>query len=139
MGTIRRYNRKVVTVPAERAEAGEEGAADHVGDPQRHHGLRQQGGDKEDRAHQGKHVGQGDVVQKDFQQAVEDGVIGDVVGVETQLDQDLGDREVVGRRIENAIQRTHSSAPPGFISSPRHLRETAGFAAIGVAPKGGLS
>ena len=115
---------------AERAEAGEESAADHVRDPQRHHGLRHQGGDKEDRAHQGKHVGQGDIVQKDFQQPVEDGVVGDVVGVETQLNQDLGERQVVGCRVEDAIQRTHSSAPPGFISSPRHLRETAGFAAI---------
>ena len=50
-------------VAGERAEGGEEGAADHVRDAQRHHGLRQQGGDKEDGADQGKHVGQRDVGQ----------------------------------------------------------------------------
>ena len=105
MGTIRRYSRKVVMVPAERAEDGEEGAADHVRDPQRHHGLRQQGGDKEDGADQRKHVGQGDVVQQDFQQAVEYRVVGDVVGVETQLDQDLRDPEIVRRGVENAVER----------------------------------
>ena len=90
---------------AERAEDGEEDATDHVRDPQRHHGLGQQGGDEEDRADQGKHVGERDVVQEDFQQAVEDGVPGDVVGVEPHLDQDLCDPEVVGRRIEDAVQR----------------------------------
>ena len=68
MGSIRRYKRKVVTSSGERAEAGEEGAADHVRDAQRHHGLRQQGGDKEDGANQGEHVGKRDVGQHNFQQ-----------------------------------------------------------------------
>ena len=103
---------------AERAEAGEEGAADHVRDPQRHHGLRQQGGDKEDGADQGEHVGQRDVVQKDFQQAVEDGVIGDVVGVETQLNQDLRDPEIVRRRVENAVQRGGQVCTDKFSPDP---------------------
>jgi len=35
---------------------------------------------------------------------VEDRVPGDVAGVETQLDQDLGDPEIIGCRIQDAIQ-----------------------------------
>ncbi len=87
----------------ERAEGGEESATDHVRDPQWHHGLRQQGGDKEDGADQGKHVGQRDVVQQNFQEAIEDRVIGDVVGVETHLNQDLCDPEVVRCCVQNAV------------------------------------
>jgi hypothetical protein len=52
---------------------------------------------------QGEHVGKVDVVQKDFEKAVEDGVIGDVIGVENHLNQDLCCPEVVGCCVENAI------------------------------------
>ncbi len=103
MGIIRRYRRKVVTAPVSAPSDGEESAPDHVRDPQRHHRLRQQGGDKEDRADQGKHVGEVDVVQEDFEQAVEDCVIGDVPQVEAHLNQNLCDPEVVGCCVENAV------------------------------------
>ena len=43
--------------------------------------------------------------QHNFQKAVEYRVVGDVVGIEAQLDQNLCDPEVVRRRVENAIQR----------------------------------
>jgi hypothetical protein len=104
---------------AQRTENGEERAADHVRNPQRHHCLRQQSGDKEDRAGQSKHVGQGDVVHKDFEQAVEDSIPGDIVGVETHLDQDFGNPEVVGRRIENAIQHAGRVCPNEHSVSPK--------------------
>ena len=133
MGTIRRYKQKGRDGSGERAESGEESATDHVGDPQRHHRLRQQGGDKEDRAHQGKHVGQGDIVQKDFQQPVEDGVIGDVVGVEAKLDQDLRDPEIVGRGIENAIQRLSQVCTVKLHHFPRRQ------IALGIQPKWNVS
>jgi hypothetical protein len=42
-----------------------------VRDAERHHRLRQQGGDKEDGANQGEHVGQIDVGQHIFQKAAE--------------------------------------------------------------------
>ena len=71
MGTIRRYNRKVVTAPVSAPKRREECATDHVSDTQRHHGLHQQGSDKEDDANDGKHVGEGDVGQHNFQQPIE--------------------------------------------------------------------
>jgi len=98
-----------------RTEYGEECATDHVRDPQRHHRVRQQCGDKEDRADQGEHIGKRDVVQKDFQQAVEDGVPGHVVRIETHLNQNLREPEVVGCCIENAVQHD------GHICAEDHL------------------
>jgi hypothetical protein len=102
-GNHQQIQEKSRDVSGECAEAGEECAADHVRDPQRHHGLRQERGDEENRADQGKHVGKVDVVQEDLEKAVEDCVIRDVVGIEAHLDQDLCDPEIVRRRIENAI------------------------------------
>ena len=101
--------------PGERTEDGEECATDHVRDPQRHHRVRQQCGDKEDRTDQGEHIGKRDVVQKDFQQAVEDGVPGHVVRIETHLNQNLREPEVVGCCIENAVQHD------GHICAEDHL------------------
>jgi hypothetical protein len=40
---------------------------------------------------------------KILQQAIEQRVVGDVVGVEAQLDQDLCDPEIVRGRVENSI------------------------------------
>ena len=79
------------------------------------HGLRQQGGDKEDRADQGEHVGQRDIVEKNLQQAIEQRVVGDVVGVEAQLDQDFRYPEIIRGRVENSIKYCHWSAPLHFI------------------------
>jgi hypothetical protein len=88
----------------ERTENGEEGAADHVGDTQRHHRPHQQGGDEEARADRSEQIGECNVVDKDLQQPVEDRVVGDVVGIETHLDQDLCDPEVIRGRFENAVK-----------------------------------
>ena len=66
--------------------------------------MGQQRGDKEDRANQGKRVRQRDVGQQDFHQAIEQGVVSDVVGIETQLNQYLCEAEIVRRLVENAIQ-----------------------------------
>jgi hypothetical protein len=45
-----------------------------------------------------------DVGEQNLQQPVEDRVVGDVVGVEAELNQDFCHTEVVGRRVENPIQ-----------------------------------
>ena len=102
-GKQQEIQKKGLDVSGERAKADEECTADHIGDAQRHHCLRQQGRDKEHRADQGKHVGQGDVGQHNFQQAIEQCVGRNVVGVEAQLHQDLCDPEVVRRRVQNAV------------------------------------
>ena len=120
-----------MTSSGERAEAGEKCAADHVRDPQRHHGLRQQGGDKEDGADQREHVGERDVGEKDFQKAIEDRVVGDVVGIETELNQDLGDPQIVGRRVENAVQdRRHVCTEYHWIPRAK-LPVIAGYPGLG--------
>jgi hypothetical protein len=45
-----------------------------------------------------------DVGQPDFQQPVEQCLVGDVVGIKAHLYQNLCDPEIVGRGIENAVQ-----------------------------------
>jgi hypothetical protein len=67
------------------------------------HRLRQQSGDKEDCANQGKHVGKRDGGQHKFQKPAEYCVIRDVIGVEARSNQSHCDPEVVGCCVENAI------------------------------------
>src|ERR1700750_1854924 len=52
-GNHQEIKKKGSDASGERTEDGEECAPDHVRDPQRHHRVRQQRGDKEDRADQG--------------------------------------------------------------------------------------
>src|SRR5262245_9905748 len=84
--------------------------------------MPQQGGDKEDGPDQGEHVGERDVGEENLQKAIKQCVISDIVGIKTHLNQNLRNPQVVGRRIEDAIERrrhvymagVHSSSPRAF-------------------------
>ena len=78
MGIIRKWE-KGCDGSAERAEAGEECAADDVGSRSGTMVRISKVATKKIAPYHGEHVGQRDVVQNDFQQAVENGIIGDVV------------------------------------------------------------
>jgi hypothetical protein len=91
-------------ISRERAIGDEEYTADHVRDAQRHYCTHQQGSDKKDGADQSEHIGKRDVGQQNFQQPVEQCVVSDVVRIETNLDQNLCDPEIVRRRIKNAVK-----------------------------------
>ena len=81
--------KKGSNVTSERAKSHEKHVADHVRDAQRHHGPRQQRGDKEGSPDQSTHIGNGDVSEEDFQKAIEDGVVRDVVGIEPELNENF--------------------------------------------------
>jgi hypothetical protein len=102
-GNHQEIQKKSRDVSGQRAVAGEKYTADHVRHPQRHHGVGQKGRDKEDRANQGKHVGEGDVVQQNFQKAIEYRIVGNIVGIETYLNHDLGDPQIVRRGVKDAV------------------------------------
>src|SRR5262245_57876663 len=89
--------------------------------------MRQQGGDKEDGPDQGKHVGERDVGEKNLQKAIKQRVISDIVGIKTHLNQNLCNPQVVGRRIEDAIQRRRHVYMAGHWSSPRALGEAVSY------------
>jgi hypothetical protein len=96
-------------VTGERAKSHEKHVADHIRDAQRHHGPRQHRGDKEGSPDQSTHIGNGDVSEEDFQKAIEDGVVRDVVGIEPELNEDFCESEIVGCLVEDPIQVVNSS------------------------------
>jgi hypothetical protein len=91
-------------VTSERAKSHKRHVAKHVRDAQRHHGPRQQRGDKENTPDQSTQIGNGDVSEEDFQKAIEDGVVRDVVGIEPELNEDFCESEVVGCLVDDPIQ-----------------------------------
>ena len=105
MGTISRYSRKVVTVPLSAPKPAKKAQPIMLATRSGTIVCVSRVATKKMAPTSANMLARLMLCEQDFQHAVEDRVVGDVVGIEADLHQHLGDAEIVGRRIENAVQR----------------------------------
>ena len=88
IGSASRYRKNCGTEPDNVADARKRNA-DDAKDAQKNDRANDERGDQKYPAGRGQHAREGDIGESDIHQAIEYRLVGDVVGIETDLDQDF--------------------------------------------------